>query len=1149
MTKRFVFVIALGAALVLQGALPHTLVRTTEPLTPAQEAKSFTLPAGFRIQLFASEPDIAKPMNLAFDARGRVWVTSTLEYPFPAKPGQRGRDSIKILEDTTGDGRADKITTFVDGLNIPTGLYPYKDGVIAWSIPNIWFSRDTDGDGKADKREKLFGPLGFERDTHGMSSSFTRALDGWVHITHGFNNNSTVRATDGSTITMNSGNTWRARPDGSRVEQFTWGQVNPFGMCLDPRGNLYTADCHSSPVYQLIAGAYYPSFGKPHDGLGFAPRVIQHSHGSTGIAGIAYYADNLWPAEFRDNIFVGNVVTSRVNRDRLAFHGSSPKGTELPDLVTSKDPWFRPVDLQFGPDGALYVADFYNRIIGHYEVPLTHPGRDRKRGRIWRITYKGHAHPKLNLTTPAKAIAELGHANFVRRQLATHHLADTLGAPAIPPLKKLLANKQTRAEQKIHAAWVLQRLGKLSHAELAALANDKQPLVRLHGMRLLGALPRWDNRHRRLVFTGLNGTDPQVQRAAAAALAQHPAVAQVPEVLAATSKLFTHDMLQVKGARGPDDHLHHALRVATRNHLRQPGAFAVLRKAEVKPDSENLLAAIALSVPEAAAAEFLLNHLPAEKNRAAHALRHIARHAPENRMADVAALAEKGSLDLQTELLRAVRDGVVQRGGKMPTAVRAWGGRLAAALLAKAVDSPPWSHAPLPGAVDSRSPWAFQERPCADGRKARLISSHPKGEQLTGTLRSRPFALPASLSFYLSGHDGFPNKPAQKKNGVRLRDAKTKVVLRETFPPRNDTGQKITWDLADLKGRRGYVEVTDGDAGKAYAWLAVGRFAPALLDLEPVLPERNLQRQLAAAEFTRDLRLTATALALQKLASNAKANPTARGAAFGALLAVQPTKSVRALAAVVLADAATPASLRTAIARAGASIPEMQPPLAKALATAPPTLRVQFARALAGHPVGTKTLFQAIENGKAPAALLLDSQVKNQLPTTAQAQAAKLTEGVALPKVDRQKMIADRLNRFLRHGGDAARGRVVFQQTCLACHQKGGAGGTVGPQLDSLASRGAARLVEDILDPNRNVDVAFRYTTVKLKSGQVILGLKHREVGKAIVLADLTGREVNVPKADIATQTQTMRSLMPDTLGVLLNQNDFSHLLQFLLAK
>src|SRR5438128_10053449 len=117
--------------------------------------------------------------------------------------------------------------------------------------------------------------------------------------------------------------------------------------------------------------------------------MMTHSHGSTAIDGMLYYADDLWPAEYRDNTFIGNVMTSRINRDRIEFHGSSPRAIEMPDFMSTTDPWFRPVDNQLGPDGALYIADFYNRIIGHYEVPLTHPGRDRERGRIWRVVYKG----------------------------------------------------------------------------------------------------------------------------------------------------------------------------------------------------------------------------------------------------------------------------------------------------------------------------------------------------------------------------------------------------------------------------------------------------------------------------------------------------------------------------------------------------------------------------------------------------------------------------------------------------------------------------------------------------------------------------------------------------------------------------------------
>src|SRR5687768_3885997 len=290
------FALLVASAALAPAAAPATdpfseYVRSTDPLTPEAELKTFRLPPGFEIQLFAAEPQIAKPMNMGFDERGRLWITESREYPFPAPVDKRGRDAIQVLEDADGDGRAEKITTFADGLNIPIGIYPYKGGVIAWSIPNTWHFQDTNGDGKADRRDVLFGPLGWERDTHGMNASFRRGFDGWVYITHGFNNNSTVKGRDGSEIKLNSGNTYRVLPDGSRVEAHTWGQVNPFGLTFDSLGNLYSADCHSSPIYLLLRGAYYPSFGKPDDGLGFAPVLMQHSHNSTAIGGIAFYDD------------------------------------------------------------------------------------------------------------------------------------------------------------------------------------------------------------------------------------------------------------------------------------------------------------------------------------------------------------------------------------------------------------------------------------------------------------------------------------------------------------------------------------------------------------------------------------------------------------------------------------------------------------------------------------------------------------------------------------------------------------------------------------------------------------------------------------------------------------------------------------------
>src|SRR6266480_333229 len=493
-------------------------VRPTEALSPEQEQKSFHLPPGFEIQLVAAEPDIAKPMNLAFDATGRLWVTTSREYPFPAPPDKPARDRIMIFEDFGPDGRARKVTTFADGLNIPIGVYPFRSAstlqpfnastngplkgsrvegskretwkCIAWSIPNLWLFEDTDGDGKADKKEKLYGPFGWERDTHGMSSSFTRGFDGWLYATHGYNNNTDVRGKDGHEVKMNSGNTYRFRLDGSRIEQNTWGQVNPFGLCFDALGNLYSADCHSEPVYQLLHGGFYPSFGKPHDGLGFAPSMIFHGHGSTAISGIVYYEDDLWPAEYRHNIFTGNVMTSRVNRDAVTFTGSTPLANERPDFVVTDDPWFRPVNLQLGPDGALYIADFYNRIIGHYEVPLTHPGRDRTSGRIWRIVYVGQPSRlslenstvkkksetgKMPVLQPATLpddledlIAELSSPNLTRRMLAMNEICDRYGVNGAKQTQVLrnVSNAfrygpQAAAFYATHNLWARERAGVL----------------------------------------------------------------------------------------------------------------------------------------------------------------------------------------------------------------------------------------------------------------------------------------------------------------------------------------------------------------------------------------------------------------------------------------------------------------------------------------------------------------------------------------------------------------------------------------------------------------------------------------------------------------------------------------------------------------
>jgi glucose/arabinose dehydrogenase len=392
-------------------------IRSSPWNSPADELAGFHVPPGFQVELVASEPLIAKPMNLAFDSKGRLWLTQSVLYPFPAKENQPHADAIVVLEDKDQNGSFESKTTFADGLNIPIGLLPYQDGVIAFSIPNIYFLRDTDNDGICDHRQVVLGPFDTSRDTHGMVNALRDGRDGWIYACHGFNNISKLQGSDGHAIELTSGNVFRFKPDGSRVELFTQGQVNPFGMTSDQYGFWFTADCHSKPITQLVRGGCYPSFGRPHDGLGFVPSTMEHLHGSTAISGIAYVNHKAFPSSFQTNLLSGNVMTCRINRNRLEYFGATAKAVEMPDLLTSDDPWFRPVDLQFGPDGCLYIADFYNKIIGHYEVPLEHPDRDRTSGRIWRIRYVANQQASVEPAS-SQATSPIADANKLSRDEA-----------------------------------------------------------------------------------------------------------------------------------------------------------------------------------------------------------------------------------------------------------------------------------------------------------------------------------------------------------------------------------------------------------------------------------------------------------------------------------------------------------------------------------------------------------------------------------------------------------------------------------------------------------------------------------------------------------------------------------------------------------
>jgi len=1134
-------------------------VRPTDALTPEMEKAAFVLPPGFEMELVAAEPDIAKPMNMAFDHRGRLWVTDTLEYPFPAPLDQEGRDSIKVLTDTDGDGQYDDITTFASGLNIPIGLYPYKNGVLVWSIPNIWWLEDTDGDGKADKKEKRYGPLGWERDTHGMNSSFTRGFDGWLYATHGFNNNTTIRGSDGSEVTMNSGNTYRIRLDGSRVEQHTFGQVNPFGMCLDPLGNFYTADCHSAPVYQLLRGAYYPSFGKPHDGLGFGPALMTHAHGSTAICGIVYYDDDQWPMEFRENVFIGNVMTSRLNRDALLAKGSSRQAVEKPDLLKTLDPWFRPVNLQLGPDGALYIADFYNKIIGHYEVPLKHPGRDRERGRIWKLTYKGvpgkeaegHGLPDLTSMRLPEVIQQLGHPNITRRMLATHYLVDHGGPSAGKRLRRIWnQGEMTKWRQRIHALWVMERLGVATHDIIGDAVHDAAMEVRTHAMHLLAERNRWNTEQENWVMMALQDEDPNVQRAAANALSLHPSFEHVRPLLKIRETPSKNDPQWL-----------HGMRLSLRNQLSDSGTWQRLARVSLSPSDEKRLADVALAVRHEGAADYLIRLFSKhdlDDVVLLQGFKHAARYASSDGLNQLGKLVPAKYLDnpdLQLELFESVRQGLLARGESMTDSIRQWGTQLAERFIKGAAEGGNvWSYRPIKGMKRTPNPWFLQSRSSVDGHEGAtfLCSLPPGGEAFTGTMVSQDFEAPDRLEFFLAGHDGYPDKPRKKKNSVKLLNSETGQALKQEFAPRNDIARRVEWDLSDVQGARVRIEIVDADDGDAYAWLAFGRMTPSVITLPQTSPNDHSQRLTAAARLAGDLKLTHLKPELKEWMDGKAPDAEVLVAAAQAYSAMSPANPAKRLIGL-LSNMEIPEIARHHIIKAITA--ERLHDANEQLALMVPMLSLQqqqeMVNQMSSRSDAAELAASWIESGLVSPMTLRNANALQQIKTAVTPETFDRLERmlVALPEPDVkiQDLIDHRTATFTSAEPNLENGKTLFQQACAICHQLNKQGALVGPQLDGIGSRGLARIMEDILAPNRNMDHAFQPTRIILKDGEIIFGLPRRTEGNLQILANAAGQEVSVDQSNIDRQESLTTSIMPDNFGELFDEQSFRDLVGFLL--
>ncbi|WP_417734226.1 c-type cytochrome [Rosistilla oblonga] len=1140
-----------------------------------QQRERFRLPPGFEIQLVVSDPEIGQPMNLNFDARGRLWVTHSVEYPYPAAgegvQPDRGkftgggdhppRDRLSIVE-IGPTGNASQVTHFVDGLNIPIGQTPLKDGSegLVYGIPSIFHVADRDGDGRSDTQTALYSRFG-NIDVHGNANAFTRWIDGWIYGCHGFSNHSEISDAAGRTVVMDSGNTYRYRSDGSHFQQFTWGQVNPFGITFDAWGNIFDSDCHSKPVYQLLRGATYPHFGNPEPAIGFGPSMIAHAHGSTGICGPAYYSADHFPEEFRDNLFICNPVTGRVHRDKLRRVGSTLLCDTQPDFITTDDPWFRPVDAILGPDGALYIADFCNLVIGHYEAPLDDPDRDRTHGRVWRVVWNGEpsAPPQsIDLTklSTADLIVRLSDPNLQVRTLATNYLIDSRADEVLDPLLATLAS-ESNPFTRVHGLWILERLDAMDSEAIERFANDSDPLVRVHLLKMLAERENLLESERQLAVVRLRDRDAFIRRAAADALGQHPTFANIAPLLNAWD-----------AAPAEDSHLIHVLRLTLQRHLetgalpQAPGTASFSIQQLTAEQQRRLLQVASVSGGDRAA-EIVFELAdpqkvdPAVLVRSALQITRTASVASQLRLVELAPQWFATDPGQQLSLLSAIFDGATQRGGEfteLKRQLRQWLQRLAPARLQTLqAGGSDWSRQPVPGLEASDSPWGIRHRGSADGNTdAGFWDSIAHGEHLTGVLRSPSFPLPATFSFWLCGHNGHPKKESSDANHIRLVLVDSGKTIAQQVPPRNDTAQRYTWTIdPDRIGQQAAIEIVDADRGNAYAWIAAGRFEPPMVRVSEEPQESRL------IELIGSLNLSQFADTIDSLISDRRQSIDVRQQAIRTSIRLGRTERSFAIVSDLLSDPSQPPTLRmqAAAALAGFDSDASRDRLVAAIAQSPASLLREIASGLARTTVGIDRLFAAITAGNASARLLQEPAIIDSLHRNANEKQRQQIDELIQGLPPANEKLAEQLahHRALAHrsstAGSAAAGRIVFDKNCAACHRIASSGQLVGPQLDGVGNRGADRLLEDILDPNRNVDVAFRSLTVVTIDGTVVNGLLRRQEGETIVLADSTGREITISTDDIETQQKSTVSVMPGNFAESLAEQEIQNLLAFLLEQ
>ncbi len=484
---------------------------------PEVQLRMFQIAAGFEVNLFASDPMVVKPIQMNWDQDGRLWVVSSTVYPH-LKPGEVANDKILVLEDSNGDGKADKSTVFAEGLITPTGILPGDGGVYVANSTEVLHLKDTDGDGKADERQTILTGFG-TGDTHHLIHTFRWGPDGLLYFNQSIYIYSHVE-TPWGVRRLEGGGVWQYNPKTKQLEVFARGLINPWGLQFDRWGNaLLTDGAGTEGINHAFQGATFVTApGADRVLRGLNPGQPKHS-------GLDVVSGSHLPDDWQESLITNDFRANRINRFVLEAQGSGFVSKQAQDILWTDHIGFRPVDILMGPDGAIYVADWYNPIIQHGEVDFHDPRRDQQHGRIWRITKKDSPlvpKPKL----PEMGIPELlenlkASENWTRLQ-SKLVLRSKPEAEVIPALEKwLLTLSPNEADYEHHlleALWLYQTLGRVSVPHVEKVLQANHPGARAAALRVA---THWRNElpdYQQYLNEALRDPDPTVRLAAVVSL-------------------------------------------------------------------------------------------------------------------------------------------------------------------------------------------------------------------------------------------------------------------------------------------------------------------------------------------------------------------------------------------------------------------------------------------------------------------------------------------------------------------------------------------------------------------------------------------------------------------------------------------------------